>query len=174
MSLNTRSGFTLIEILVVLVIISIVTTVALVSLSMNQSRHLENYANDLSQTITLAEEQAMLRPAVLGLQIKHQTYFFAIYNPDANVEKKEPQWTPIENSHSLGLHDIPDNIDIQIAVDGTPIVADEDSETEGPQIILSTNGDMTPFTIYVGKKGEKPRFLIRGEADGSIKNEKLS
>jgi len=74
---GNRCGFTLIEILVVILIISIVTSVALLSISRNENRQLETFTKDLVQTLTLAQEQAMLQPAVLGLAIERHTYQFA-------------------------------------------------------------------------------------------------
>ena len=57
------NGFTLIELLVVIFIISIVTSVALLSISRNENKQLEAFTNELVQTVTLAEEQAMLQPS---------------------------------------------------------------------------------------------------------------
>lgn len=49
--------------------------------------------------------------------------------------------------------------------------ADEEEASEKqiqPDIIISSSGDMTPFTITIGKKGEQPRYLIRGNTDGTV------
>ena len=42
-----------------------------------------------------------------------------------------------------------------------------------PQIVISTNGDVTPFTIYVGRKGKKPLYAISGDADGNVTSREL-
>ncbi|HVE43727.1 MAG TPA: type II secretion system protein [Gammaproteobacteria bacterium] len=41
------------------------------------------------------------------------------------------------------------------------------------QIIISANGDATPFHLYVGKNGERPRYVVISEGDGAIETKKL-
>ena len=50
----------------------------------------------------------------------------------------------------------------------------QEDEDQLPQVVISTNGDITPFTIYVGKKGKSPRYVIKGDADGNITSKLLS
>lgn len=161
-------GFTLIEILVVLFIISIVSSAALLSIGRNENRHIETFANELAQAMTLAEEQAMLQPTVLGLSLKEHSFQFSSFQLTA--EAKKNVWTPLQDA-LLGQHTIPNDIQVDVEVSGNRAAA-EDKTT--PQIIISTNGDLTPFTIYIGKKGEKPRYAIRGDADGNVTNKLLS
>jgi general secretion pathway protein H len=153
-------GFTLIEILVVLFIISIVTTVALLSISRNENRQLETFTNELTQMLTLAEEQAMLQPTVMGLAFKSSSLQFSRY---------ESSWEPWQGA-SLGKRKVPDNIELKLEVANQKI----DAANKTPQIIISTNGDVTPFTIYIGKKGAKPRYAVIGDADGQITSQLLS
>lgn len=163
-------GYTLIEILIVLFIISIVTSVALLSISRSQNRQIESFANELTQLLSLAEEQAMLQPNVLGLSIKDDALQFASYQ--AATDKKKSVWLPLANS-LLSKHSVPNDVDVSIHVNGAK-VSDDEEKNPNPPIVISTNGDMTPFTIYIGKKGEKPRYMIRGETDGKITNKVLS
>jgi len=162
-------GYTLIEILVVLFIISIVTSIALLSIGRNQNKHLESFANDLSQMLTLAEEQAMLQPAVLGLSLRDNQLAFYSYQPA--VGDKKSSWLPVDEK-SLAKRSIPD--DIEVSVDTGAESSSDQAVSSTPQIFISTNGDLTPFKIYVGKKGEKPRYMIKGDADGNITNKVLS
>lgn len=163
-------GYTLIEILIVLFIISIVASVALLSISRNDNRQLESFANDLTQILSLAEEQAMLQPAVIGLALNEDSYQFASF--DAVAKEKKTAWIPLQDT-ILGKHGIPRGIQIDVEVDGNRLSI-ENAVKNIPQIIISTNGDITPFTIYVSKSGEKPRYMIRGDADGNVTNKLLS
>lgn len=180
---TTLRGFTLIELLVVIFIISIVTSVALLSVSRNDNKRLESFTNELVQTVTLAEEQAMLQPTVLGLSVGQDSFQFSTYH--AVVDKKINPWTPIKD-RLLGKRAIPDGIEVSVMVggkrSGSTDETDEDksdSDDEAaaikvPQIIISTNGDITPFTIYIGKRGKQPRYVINGDADGNITSRSLS
>lgn len=164
------SGFTLIEILVVIFIMSIVTSVALLSVGRNENRQLESFAKELVQTVTLAQEQAMLQPSVLGLSIEKHAYQFAAYRLAEN--KKKNVWSPLTD-HLLGIHTIPHNVELTVEMGGQKI-AQEDDVAHAPQVVISTNGDITPFTIYIGKKGKSPRYVIKGDADGTITSKLLS
>lgn len=155
---NRSQGFTLIEILVVMVIISIITTVAMLSTGQNKTKAVENFVNDFTQSLNLAEEQAMLAPAMLGLTFDGKTWGFAA--------REKSNWVPWSQE---GLHarDIPNGVAVQF--DST-----QTSNATTPSIIISANGDLTPFTLYVGKAGEKPSVKIEGNADGTLTTEHLS
>ncbi|MBX3709950.1 MAG: type II secretion system minor pseudopilin GspH [Gammaproteobacteria bacterium] len=166
------AGYTLIEILIVIFIISIVTSVALLSISHNENKRLESFTREFVQIMTLAEEQAMLQPTVLGLKLDKYSYQFASYHSPLG-EQKNP-WVPLQDK-ILGNHKIPSNIQLDMKMTGKQVSDSSDSaQTNLPQIIISTNGDITPFTIYVAKRGQKPRYVIKGEADGSISSHSLS
>lgn len=149
-----HQGYTLIEVLVVLFIISIVTTVALLSISHNDNKQIEAFAKDLTQMMSLAEEQAMLNPDVLGLSFKDHALSF--------LKQSKDGWSSLDDP-IFEKYTIPSNIEVTVA-----------QTTSNPQIVISTNGNVTPFTIYIGKKGQKPRYVIRGDADGSVTNNFIS
>ncbi len=164
---RSTQGYTLIEILIVLFIISIVTTVGLLSIGNNDNRQMKSIANELTQILVLAEQQAMLSPKVLGLTVnKHALQFSSLQSA---VNGKKNTWLPLQDS-VLKSYNVPNNIQISIKENDH---ADEEQKSH-PQIVISTNGDITPFTIYVGKQGEKPYYAIVGNADGSVTNESLS
>lgn len=179
-SQSSIRGFTLIEVLVVIFIISIVTSVALLSISRNENRKLESFANELVQLLTLAEEQAMLQPVVLGLSLNKRAYQFTTYHPAAG--EKKSSWVTYQDT-LLNKHVIPQGIYLDVEVGGKKAAAnsekeneedDDDEASQVPQVIISTNGDITPFTIYVGKPGKKPRYVITGDVDGHVSSKLLS
>lgn len=166
------SGFTLVEILVVIFIISIVTSVALLTIGRNDNKKIESFTNQLNQIMSLAEERAMLQPAVLGLVIEDNSFHFASLN-SATVNKNNT-WKSLDDKQ-LGAHEIPDDIELRLQVAGKKTSDQEDDEVkQGPQIIISTNGDITPFTLYIGKRGQEPRYAIKGDADGRLTRQSLS
>ena len=123
--LNEQRGFTLIEILIVIVIISIVSSVALLTMNHNDNRRIESFANELVQTMTLAEEQAMLQPSVLGLSFNVSSYDFASYQPPQGDKKHS--WIPLED-RLLGRHAIPDDLELNVEILSHK---DEDKENNG-------------------------------------------
>jgi general secretion pathway protein H len=170
--MNEIKGYTLIEILIVLLIISIVTSVALISISRNDNRRLKTFAEEFEQIVVLAEERAMLQPEVMGLLFHEHSFQFARLDLENNDKKNS--WLPIQEA-ALSKHVIPDNIQMVLEVGQSHInFSEENTKKNLPQIIISTNGDLTPFTLYIGKKGEKPRYAIVGDADGNVTNKLLS
>lgn len=164
------TGFTLIEILVVLFIISIVTTAALLSFRYNENKQLESFANELVQMLSLAEEQAILQPKVLGLRFRNQSFQFQSYENDA--QGKQKVWVPFEDA-ILGTRTIPNTIQVEVKMKNR-LVEKKEEEVNSPQIIISNNGDLSPFIIYIGKRGQKPSYAIVGESDGNISSQVLS
>ena len=169
-SCKFAAGYTLIEVLIVILIISIVPTVTLMTISRNESRDIETFANELTQMVSLAEEQAMLEPNVLGISLASHAVQFASLGKDNETQK--PVWLPL-NDHVLSRAAIPGNIQISLEVAGKVVKINGASKSP-PQIIFSTNGDVTPFVMYVGKKGKKPRYAITADADGNVSSTSLS
>lgn len=154
-------GFTLIEILVVMVIIAIISGVILLTISTSPTKRFEYLANALNDLILTAEEEAILRPAIIGLGFSPTRYQFYIYSQDA----KQKGWQRLTDSpfESQGF---PPGTDLKLVINGKTV------ELNGkPQIVILTTGEVTPFTLFIGKKGEKPRYRVIGEADGNIKSE---
>lgn len=158
---KTRArGFTLIELLIVILIISIVTSFAVLSIHFNQNKQLESLSNQIVNTLQLAQEEALLRQTTLGLEITSSTYQFFEFH---EAEETENAWRPVAAS-PLARHQLPDTIQLSLHLQNP-------TEEEHPKIIIAPNGDMTPFTLYIGKKHKPPRYKLVGEENGLIKNE---
>lgn len=160
-------GFTLIELLIVIVIISIVSGVAVLTISHNQNTRFDAVAKQITNILTLAEEQAMLKPAILGLELTDTTFQF--YEYDDNATDKQHLWRAVTNKE-LGLHRIPDGTQLTLKIRDKVIPNEPNNDTPQPHLIISTSGDIIPFTILIGKPGSKPQYHIIGEANGSLSN----
>jgi general secretion pathway protein H len=163
---NKSAGFTLIEILIVMVIISIVGAASLLSISRNKNSQMENFARQLTNLITLAQQQAMLQPAVIGMTFSDSTVQFYQYQ---EASAKQPEaWIALQSS-ALGKHPIPKSLRLVLKMQDKTIVAKADQ----PQLIISTNGDLTPFSIFIGEKEEAARYRVIGSDDGAVSSEKI-
>ena len=148
-------GFTLIEILIVMVIISIVSGIALLTITSNQHKQLQQVAKKLSHLIVLAEHQAMLQPATLGLGVSKTGYQFFEF-------KEGNKWRALNDRH-FGSHLVSASVQFILKIRGKQIPLDGK-----PGIIISESGDMTPFVLFIGKNGEKPLYQVKGEANGKV------
>lgn len=150
------SGFTLIEILIVMLIISIVSMVAVTTLSKNQNKELENAAFTIQSQIKLAEEEALLRPATLGFGVAKDKLIFFIYK-----EGSKSTWQPLKDAvfHSSLKMDF---VKIALRVENKYVPLDGE-----PKIIIFSNGNITPFKLTLEQPQNK-RYHIRGRENGII------
>lgn len=160
--LKHNSGYTLLEILVVLVIISIVAGMAVLTIGHNDNKQLQAFTQKLAQTLTLAEEQALLQPATLGLVLTASSFGFYEYR---QVQAR-PSWEPLAD-RELGLHEIPSDIQVSLKIASKARSVEQQAE-KTPSLLISTNGTLTPFTILIGKKNKPPRYVLIGHADGTV------
>lgn len=165
---RANSGYTLLEILVVLVIISIVAGVALLTIGHNDNKELQAFTRELTQTLTLAEEQALLQPVTLGLMFTTHSFRFYEYRQT----RSSASWQAL-NDRELGLHRIPEDIQLSLQINDK-ILPLEPVEGKLPALFVSTNGTLTPFTLLIGKKNKKPRYQLIGHADGSITSQRYT
>ncbi len=174
-SRSHAAGFTLIEVLIVILIISIVTTVAMLTISHNENRQLQTFASELTQIVSLAEEQALLQPQELGINIADADIEFKSLLRDEKT--KTSSWQPLEDE-ILKPYAIPSNFQISLEMSGAPVKENKDNEKDDkppvPPIIISTNGGVTPFVMYIGLKGQPPKYAIIADADGNVASKALS
>ncbi len=156
-------GFTLIELLIVMVIISIVAGVAVITLTSNQHKQYEIFANQLVQALQLAEQEAMLQSAVLGFAFTPHSFQF--YTLQQNKKNRATTWTPIREG-VLRAHPIPKTIQITLKINNEIIPANGQ-----PKLIIPPGNDLTPFSILIGKPDETPYYQIQGKANGEVKSE---
>ena len=151
-----NKGFTLIEILIVIVIISIVASVATLTIHFNRNKQMETLANQLVDLINLAEEEAILRPAVLGLALTANS--FQIYS----YQEKDHAWEPLKN-HVFRAREIPDHMQIVLKIHNKIIPANGI-----PQLIISQSGDIPAFILSIGQAKQPPLYQVIGEESGNV------
>lgn len=165
--MQKQTGFTLIEILIVMLIISIVGSVAMLTISHNQHSQYKTFAKQLTNYLLLAEQQAMIQPSTLGIYFTEQSFQFYQFQKDS-ADKSEA-WQPLTDN-LLGAHHIPNNIHLTLMIDGKTPPKSNPGSIE-PDLIITPSGDIPQFVIYIGKAGARPYYKIVGETNGSIKSE---
>lgn len=159
-------GFTLIELLIVMFIISIVSSVTLLTISFNDKKKLETFSKDLVQLISLSEEQAILKPCVLGIIFhEHDLEWLQLEKRIDKNKKIQFMWRPLSDG-VLSKYPIPNNVTLKVTVSG--MKEQKSSKQASPQIVIANNGDFTPFSIYIGKRGARPSYIVVGTIDGAV------
>jgi general secretion pathway protein H len=164
-------GFTLIEILVVIVIISIIITSALFSMHrFMQDRRVETMAKQIAAIIPVAQQQAMLQPAILGLKITASNYEF--YRFVINEHNNTGNWQLITRDRILNKQILPAGLAINLTTHGQNLLTTQKQTT--PQIIFFPSGDITGFEIKLGLKDQTANYALIGQENGSVVLHKLN
>ncbi|PWY56080.1 type II secretion system protein GspH [Legionella qingyii] len=155
-SKRSNQGFTLIEILIVLVIIGITFGFALIAFGdFGESRRILFSAEQLMNTLRLAQHQAILETSTLGLRINNTGYQVLQLNNNT-------QWKAISDKGVFKMTYFPKDTHITLkTINPTPVGA--------PAIIISSSGELTPFTLNFGSKKDNNLALLIGKRNGELK-----
>lgn len=153
--MTVSRGFSLIEILIVIVILGITVGFALIAFGdFGESRRIIFAAEQLNNTLRLAQQQAILETSTLGLRIDNTSYQILRY-------QKATQWQPISNKGIFKVYYYPKNTLITLKTNPAPLQGK-------PAIIIGPSGNMTPFTLSFGTKQENILTTLTGSHDGSL------
>jgi len=152
-------GFTLIEVMVVIAIIGIIVTLVQFSFSGERPEDkLKQSSLRFSAVFESAAEYGLLNNIELGLLLTKNSYQFLGYDGVT--------WNDIPNQTWLGLHTLPEHIEITLELEDLPIDqpllfdssvfdndefslnAKEDKDKKRlPQVYLLSGGDITAFSL---------------------------
>lgn len=159
---RTQSGFTLIEILVVLVIVAIVIAITVISFGdMGRGRRERMAVEQLVRVIGAAQQQAILTPAVLGLGFHSEGYQFYQYQFPG---KSHPgAWKPLRDdvfSNVTAFHDL----FIARLAHVAGFEETTKSHASQPIITFSPGGSVVPFVLTL--QGEKLLYTLSVQDNG--------
>lgn len=150
-----NKGFTLIEILIVLVIISITIGFAVIAFGdFGSEKRIIFSAEQLVNTMKLAQQEALLNSGTLGLKINNKGYQILEFNPSGS-------WQPLSNKALFKAHSFPENTIVTLETKGQV-------SSNLPEVIINCTGDMTPFTLKMGTSDKKTILIIIGSHNGSL------
>ncbi len=152
------SGFTLIEILVVVTIVAIVVaTVVLGFTGADSEKRLEGEAYQFVQRFELARTFSLQRNAEWGVYVEPDGYEFAEFDVDAGSwlrwSDRPLQRVGVDESMSLRVkHD-----EVEL-----PNAGEEDL----PDLVIFSSGEVTPFSLYVEPDWETRAWIISSDGIG--------
>ncbi len=161
---HPSSGFTLLELLVVLVIVGILLTMASLSVGGGgEQRQLHEEARRLTALVALAADESILKNQELLLAVEENGYAFL-------VQDKKGKWLPVDDIGSLRPRELPQGMQLSVAVDEPLTTAQKagDEDKKPGQIWILSSGEMTPFTLTLSLI-DGPEYQLHGDLIGNLK-----
>ena len=152
------SGFTLLEVLVVVIIIGVVISFAVLSIN-SDDKTLEETATRLQALIGLGSQEAVLQSTELALQFNEDGYEFLAFDGK--------KWQPISDDQILRPRKLPDTVTVDYEPEGQKLTLQGmDDEKTPPRIYFLSSGEMTPFRLTLRRRGELDGYVLTGSPRG--------
>jgi len=143
------SGFSLIELIVVIVIIGLVVSFATLAFGDSQADRMTHSNKKLSALIELATEQAIFNSVEMGLLFTKQSYAF--YQLDTEEDKEnqgKALWKVVEGDRILSERMLPDGLEYELYLEGTKVNFSASKLKEvTPHVFILSDGTVSPFEL---------------------------
>jgi general secretion pathway protein H len=181
------SGFSLLEMLVVVFIIGILVTMATLSIgTTGGDRELDQEVERLQALIGLAGEEALMQGRELGLRFYPDHYEFSTESWETTeveeITTTVAKWRLLQGDEMLKTRNFATDIVIELMIDDRNVILknkpekknqqkngeseDEDDDYE-PQIFIYSSGDISPFSIRMRRRFNDEGLTLTVEGDGS-------
>ncbi|MDH5301270.1 MAG: type II secretion system minor pseudopilin GspH [Gammaproteobacteria bacterium] len=158
-----QSGFTLIEVMVVVLIIGIIISFASLSVGQSASQEQEEEARRLTALLRLGGEEAIFNSRELVLEVFKGGYRFMEIDPKGQRQPVGKEET------TYRARELPEQFHLRLEIDGTE-VALTGAPQEGqqpPAVFMLSSGEMTPFVLDVVDE-QKVGYRLQGEYSGMV------
>lgn len=157
------TGFTLIEILIVIVIIGSLASLAVLNLGgADRTRQLETEARRLHAVLRMAAEEAVFQAEEYGLLVQSDGYQFVRLDPGTG------RWLA-SAGREFEPHVIAAGFEMRLQVEGEVPALAPQKQIDEPAVLLLSSGEVTPFLIEMRFTEEEGRsFLIASDGFSDI------
>ena len=167
---HRQSGFTLIEMMVVLVIIGIVVSTVVLSIKTDDiEEYMEIEMRRVQALLNLARDEAVLQGQEISLTVEENKYSFETLG--------EEGWRPITGDRVFRDRQVMAGTELSLVVDDLEInLGQNQEETEDqadkqrkPRIYILSSGEIMPFELILRTEDQTIEFRVKVEGDGEIK-----
>ncbi len=167
-----QTGFTLVEILVVVLIIGIGFAAAFLSVDiLGDDTELEDEARRLVTLLSLANEEALLTGRTIGVLVEETGYsFFSFDSIVAEDGTRTRQWLSMDTDDFFKTRNFRNELHAELYLDEREIVLVDpnDTETPRPQIIILASGETTPFEMRISREFTDRYYTLIGQNNGAL------
>ena len=174
---SRQAGFTLLEILVVMSILLLMTSVIVLGFTgADRSTRIKTEAQRVALLIELARSEAILSNREWGLYIEKQAYSFAALNPITGVwdslEQREFRKRELPNEINFRLLQLSEQNDSNAAnLFGGGL--SNRTESEAPDVVIFSDGELTPFKIDVRVDQQSAIWLVQSDGLSRVEAEQV-
>lgn len=182
--MKSKRGFTLLEIMLVLVLLSLSAVAVIATLPARQNDEAKGVAESLYQRLQLLNEEAILSGLDYGLRIDEKPRRMTF------LSLGEKGWQPLKKPGFAAQLQAKDGLALQFQPGGDvwqdkdrlfkpgslfdeEMFAEQDDgkKTRPPQVFILSSGELTPFTLDVFVKQERPEkgWQVRVQDNGEIR-----
>ena len=154
-----QSGFTLIEIMVVLVLLGIILSIAVIGGGNRQGDQLEEDVRRLLQIIKLAQEEAIINHQEMAVKFGEHHYELQLFD----AEKKA--WLEISDPLMFRRRDLDEAYKIRLLQDGISVSLDEE---DSGRVMIYSSGEMTPFELEISLPDTEIKYRMLGTMVGAL------
>jgi general secretion pathway protein H len=174
---SSSSGFTLIEVLVVVVIIATVVSIALLSVSVGgDDAELDKERRRLASLIETIQDEAVLQGREFGIEIMTSSYRFVEFDPLTR------QWSEVPGDDLYRLRRLPEGLEFELFIDDRRVgleidpdrLDDRDESRPGnvdpyvPHLFVFASGESTVFELHIVRAQTDRRLVLRGDVLGEL------
>ena len=170
-----HSGFTLLELLVVLVVIGIMASVALLSFGvLGTDRQVEDEARRFWTVLRQAREEAELQVEDIGIYVSGSAYEYLRFDSRKN------EWELIEYDELFSQRELPAGLRFRLRLESREVVLKPDLPARGdkdenkkypPHIMVLSSGEIMPFELEIEREGQPALWRVTALADNDLRVE---
>jgi len=174
------SGFTLIEVLVVLVIVAIISAFAILGLgNLGDDRELQNEARRITALIEMASDEATLQGRDFGLELSQRGYRFVEYDPLTE------QWFEVTGDDLMRPRTLAEDTEFDLFLEDRRVSlrleaaevehSDDDDDDRAlsddylPHILVLSSGDISPFVLEIFRSTDRTSVQLSASPTGELK-----
>lgn len=162
-----QSGFTLVEMLVVVVIIGIVITMVTISIHTDdRGEQMETEMHRIQALLKLARQEAVMQNEDIALKVSEHSYSFEVLG--------DKGWQPISDDPVFRERKVVDGSELALKVDNLEINFGKQQEDAGedkippPRIFILSSGEVMPFELILRTTDESLQYSLKADQDGTI------